>query len=366
MGLMFVKYKISGGITTNFTNVNKVLNDFRDIMNGTHTATTDFDSTVADISSCEFVGSANTTIYNNVVRTNSTGSVHGQIAFNKKHHVYSTDTNYDMSRKITFSISPVAGDEPGVLTETLSGTNRRPVLDNTFNTHMTPAISTDLNDAPAFYFYISDYFFQWMYHNPIQTNCAWGGVLDFEISDHDKYVYDNVDSNYSPQTTWAGTVSDRYNTQQATNTVYDAMYIGRQNYLNVSGSIDSSPVWTTTAQEYYWGYNDITTQTYSTLFPQVQRRVHATPLATGDQSHQLIPLYCIPHSNHNTDSDPVYQRFPYIWRTTDDIGSPGQTISFGGTDYVVLMGNKCSGQGGNDILRNGNACYLLQKTIGGK
>jgi hypothetical protein len=365
MGLMFVKYKISGGVATSSSNINKVMIDFENIMDGTHTTTSDFDSSVADISSCEFVGSANTTLYNNHTRLNSSGG-EAKLTFDKKHHVYSTDTNYDMSRRITFSISPASGDEPGVQTETLSGTNRRPILDASFNTHFTPAISADLGDAPAFYFYVSDYFFQWMYHNPIQTNCTWGGLLDFEISDHDKYVYDNVDSSYSPQTTWCGMVSDRYNTQQATNTVYDAMYIGRQNYLDVSGTINSSDLWTTTVQEYMWGYNDSATLKHATLFPPVQRKIHATPLATGDQSHQLIPLYNIPHSNHTTDSDPVYQRFPYIWRTTDDIGSPGQTISFGGIDYVVLMGNKAGGAAGNDVLRNSNACYLLQKTIGGK
>jgi len=364
---MFVKYKIKGGISdTNNLAHNAILADWVSIMNGTHTTVNDFDTSVADVSSCEFVGSVNTTLYNTVSAHDSTGSSdEGYLQLNKRHHHYSTDTNYNMQRQIRIGISPSNGDFCGVLVGTASGTNFRPTTATTFATGFTPEVILQLNNSPTFYFYVSDYWFMWQMYDDQQDSSSWGGVLDHDITDHDKYVYDDVDTNYSPQVIWCGSMTDQFNTQQSSTTIYDAEWAGRINYLDRSGTINSQAAWSTTFQERFWGYIDNHDTVYPMMFPQNQREQYPTPLSTGDQSHQMVPMYLLPHSNDTTDSDPVIANFKYIWRTTDDIGSPGQTITFNGVDYVVLMGNKVGGDSSANADRIGQACYLLQKTIGG-
>jgi len=365
---MFVKYKIKGGILdTDQTAHNAIMADWVNIMNGTHTTVNDFDTAVADVSSCEFVGSPNTSIYHTVSYDScASSSDEGWLQLNKRHHHYLTDSNYNMQRQIRCGISPSNGDMCGVVVGTASSTNFRPTTSTNFSSGFTPGVNLYLNNSPTFYFYVSDYWFMWQMYDDQLNSTAWGGVLDYDITDHDKYVYDSVDSNYSPQVIWCGSMSSEFNTQQGSSTIYDAEWAGRINYLDRSGSIDSQNTWTTSFNEYIWGYADTNGNKYPMMFPQNQRQQFPTPLTTGDQSHQLVPMFFLPHSNSTTDSDPVVAGFKYIWRTTDDIGNPGQTITFNGTDYVVMMGNKVGGSGGNDQNRIGQACYLLQKTIGGK
>ena len=364
---MFVKYRIKGGISdTDNLSHNKILADWASIMNGTHTTTSDFDTDVADVSSCEFVGSANTTIYNDIT-TNSctTATDEGWLAVRKRHHHYLTDSNYDMARNIRVGISPNSSDNAGVLVGTKGNTNFRPASSTSFGTVMTPEVNTQLSIQPTFYFYVSDYFFMWQMYNDQGNQSAWGGVLDYEVSNHDKYVYDDIDSNYSAQYTWCGSMAAEFNTQQGSSTQYDCEWFGRQNYYANDGTIFTHNAWSTTTQADLWGLQDAESHTNSFLFPQNQRRIYAAPLSTGDVSHQLIPLIAIPQGG-NDKSDPVIPKFPYVWRTTDDIGNPGQTITFDGIDYVVMMGNKTAGSSITDVDRYANACYLFQKTIGGK
>lgn len=364
---MFVKYRIKGGISaTDHLSHNKILADWVSIMDGTHTTTSDFDTDVADVSSCEFVGSANTTIYNSTSAHNSTSSSdEAYLAVRKRHHHYLTDSNYDMARNIRVGISPLSTDNAGVLVGTKSDTNFRPVSATTFQANMTPEVNTLLSEQPTFYFYVSDYFFMWQMYNDQQDDAAWGGVLDYEVSNHDKYVYDDVDSNYSAQYTWCGSMAAEFNTQQSSSNQYDCEWFGRQNYYANDGTIQSHNTWSTTTQNNLWGLEDNENHAHSFLFPQNQKRIYAAQLGTGDVSHQLIPLIAIPQGGADT-SDPVVPKFPYVWRTTDDIGNPGQTITFDGIDYVVMMGNKTAGNSLTDDDRYANACYLFQKTIGGK
>lgn len=365
---MFVKYKIKGGLTNNDqTKHNLILADFRDIMNGTHTSVNDFDTDVADVSSCEFVGSANTSIYTGVtIDTCSSNSDEGFLQIDKRHHHYLTDSSYNMRRRIRCGISPNAADFCGVTVSSVTNTNYRPTTTTNFSAGFTPEVNCLINDSPTFYFYVSDYWFIWQMYNDQDNKMSFGGVLDYDITDHDKYVYDSVDANYSPQVIWCGSMNAEFNTQQGSSTVYDAEWAGRIHYLDKSGAIDHQNTWTTSFNDYIWGHADTTAAKWPIMFPPNQRQQFPTPLSTGDQSHQMVPLYLLPHSNSSTDADPVIAGFKYIWRTTDDIGSPGQTITFNGTDYVVLMGNKTGGSSGNDANRIGQACYLLQKTIGGK
>lgn len=365
---MFVKYKIKGGLTdTDNTKHNLILADFRDIMNGTHTSVNDFDTNVADVSSCEFVGAANTSIYTNVtIDSCSSTSDEGYLQVDKRHHHYLTDSSYNMRRRIRCGISPAASDFCGVMTGTPSNTNYRPTTSTTFSSGFSPEVNLFLSDSPTFLFYVSDYWFMWQMYNDQDNASSWGGVFDYDISDHDKYVYDDIDSNYSPQVTWCGSTEAEFNTQQSSTTRFDSEWIGRQNYLDVGGTINSQDTWTTTFNQYVWGMEDHSTAKYPMLYPQNQRRMFPLPLSTGDQSHQMVPLSILPHSSNASSSDPAVANLKYIWRTTDDIGSPGQTITFNGVDYVVFMGNKTTGTTDTSSGRHSNACYLLQKTIGGK
>ena len=365
---MFVKYKIKGGISdTDNTAHNAILADWQSIMNGTHTTVNDFDTNVADVSSCEFVGSANTTLYHTIgYNSAATNTDEGYLQLNKRHHHYLTDTNYNMQRQIRVGISPSNGDFCGVIVGTASSTNFRPTTSTNFAAGFTPEVNLKLSNSPTFYFYVSDYWFMWQMYDDQLDMSSWGGVLDHDITDHDKYVYDDIDSNYSPQVIWCGSMSDQFNTQQGSATKYDAEWAGRINYLDRSGTIDSQNTWSASFSEYLWGYQDTNAAKWPMMFPKNQTEQYSTPLSTGDQAHQMVPMYLLPHSNSTTDSDPVIANFKYIWRTTDDIGSPGQTITFNGVDYVVLMGNKVGGATGGDANRIGQACYLLQKTIGGK
>jgi hypothetical protein len=365
---MFVKYQVKGGLTdTDHTKHNLIMQDFRDIMNGTHTAASDFNTNVCDVSSSEMVGAANSSIYSSIAYVQSSGSsVESQIRINKRHHYYLTDSNYDMARNVRVCISPNSGDVAGVIVGTKTSTDFRPNNNTSFSTGMTPEVNCLISNSPVFYFYVSDYWFMWQHYDQQRDMASWGGVLDYDVTDHDKYVYDSIDSDYSAQYCWAGSTNNDFNTQQSSTTVSDAEYLGKVAYLANDGNIQSHSEWSTGNQQYAWGYSVSDNYLMGMMFPPNQKRQLASLLGNGDKSHQLVPLYALPHNNDSDDSDSVIARFPYVWRTTDDIGSPGQTITFNGVDYVVMMGNKTGGSSSNDVDRMANACYLFQKTIGGK
>jgi hypothetical protein len=367
---MFVKYQMKGGIANDaWATMNLLLADFQKILDGTVTATSGFNSNVADIAACEFSGSINSNIYHTVAKHDSTTTTdEGYVQFKKRHHHYLTDNNYDWERTNYIILSPGADDVPSFNSFNKAGTNGRPATNITGSTWIgSENIDFSMADAPCFYFFISDYNFMWCMYNESRDEGTIGGVLDYEMTDADKHVFDNVTTNYCPMYIWA---FDQAETYQLIGTLpsvdYSNFWVGRTDYLSNVGAVDSHETWSAATENALYTRGQYDGNKYPSLYPAPYKRVMSAPLPAGDTAHQLHPVFVSPHSNSDTGSDPIMAKFPYIWRTTDDIGYTGQTITFNGVDYVVLVAHKTGGLSDADTTDNwANSCYLFRKTIGG-
>lgn len=368
---MFIKYQIKGGISaTDFTVMNSILADFQNIFNGSHTSTSDFNTSCVDVSSCEFSGSINSNIYHTAARDNSANSDdEGHVTFKKRHHYYLTDNSYTWERTARITLSLNSSDVCQFNSANKIGTNQLPQTSTNGSTWFgsEDINRLNLNNAPCFYFFISDYNFFWVLHDPSQDDGSIGGLMDYEITNADKYVFDNISTNYCPMYIWAIQENNIY--QQigvVNNTDYSQMWFGRTDYLNNVGSISSHPGWSGTSESILRSYSSNDSSNYPSLYPKPYLRMMSAPLPNGDSAHQLHPLFATGHTNSDLTSDPIMAKFPYIWRTTDDIGYTGQTITFDGVDYVVMIGHKSGGTSDADATDNwANASYLFRKTIGG-
>lgn len=371
---MFVKYQIKGGLANDdYVSLNSVWTDLRDIMNGTITAASSFNSSVCDVSSSEMVGSVNSSIYGTVTYTASPDAANDVfLRFYKKHHSYATDTTRAWERQFILIGSVASGRELTGIMRNKSGVNGLP--NNSANAGSANVGDPNrefqiyLSDAPTIYIMLSDSF---VYFNFVNESESFGAVLgmnDYEKTAADDHIYDNYTTNHCP--TYLVSFCNRgfYNrmiSASTTGVAQEYFYVGMQDYLDNGGQINSQVGWNTTYDSYIYGWSQTDEAVYMQTFPKLRDSVFHTELASGDKGHQLIPFFIVGHQNDYDDSNPIVARLHNIWRTTDDIGYPGQTITFNSQDYVVLMMHKTGGSSHIDADQYQNSCYLVPKTIGG-
>lgn len=370
---MFVKYQIKGGIADdNYQALNSIFADLRDIMNGTITSASSFNSSFCDVSSSEMVGSVSSTIYHTVTYTAAGSSAEDVfLRFFKRHHSYATNTTRAWERNFLLIGSVSAGRELAGIMRNKSSTNGLP------NNAATGAAANVgdanrefqmyLSDAPTIYIMLSDSF---VYFNFINESLSYGAVLgmnDYEKTAADDHIYDNYTTNHCPTYLVSFCNRGNYNRMlyNSTGVNNEYFYVGMNDYLDNGGQINTQIGWNTTYDSYIYGWSQTDELVYPQTFPKLRDSVFHTELASGDKGHQLIPIYITAHQNDFDDSNPIVARLYNIWRTTDDIGYPGQTITFNSQDYIVLMMHKTGGAGHQDTDQYQNSCYLVPKTIGG-
>ena len=111
---------------------------------------------------------------------------------------------------------------------------------------------------------------------------------------------------------------------------------------------------------------------YATLYPNPSWAIGRLPSSGINSLNTFTPVYLVPNMNYyryntgTTKELAMRAKFPNLYRTSDNIGSPGDTLNYGGVDYMVLVLHKTGGVSINDAYNSLNACYLVPKLINGK
>ena len=362
---MYVKYQMAD-VSDSYTYMNSVMSDISDAIANTYSSTTQFNAIACDRTNSLFYGSANADIYS-IITDNAApndGS-DGTLTIRKRHHM--ANTSYDFYRDIeikftnqgTYGLRARFDDNDNLFPYTTQNAY-------TLTTSTNQLYDFDASKGHEINIYLSDYWIVLQFHwgNQMVTY----GLMDYEITPMDYYIYDNATLGtkvYYPGVNLTSFQQDNFNEDYiTTNQAQNGWNLGLQGYLTNSGAIFdyTSTQNRITDQIHANSQNDETTDV--TIYPNGWRNVYEMQIL-GGSVHPMIPVSFHGHSNHSTDSAVISSKIPYFYRTTDNIGYPGQQITYNGTDYMNLMLHKCGGITLTDADNTRNACYLLPKLIGG-
>ena len=194
-------------------------------------------------------------------------------------------------------------------------------------------------------------------------------MLDYEITPMDEYVHDYGSlgsKDYYPGVNLISYQKDSFNEDFVTsNQSYCGWNLGLQGYLTNSGAIFDYTQSQNRIVDQLFANSQSDETTDVTIYPNGWRNVYEMQIL-GGSVHPMIPVSFHAHSNHSTNSAVISSKIPHFYRTTDNIGYPGQQITYNGVDYMNLMLHKCGGITLTDSDTTRNACYLLPKLIGGR
>lgn len=361
---MFVKYPLQD-ISNGFGNINAIMSDLKGVVDGTITSASGFSNTVCDVDNALFYGSVNTSIYSTSYTAATSDTDDTELTISKKHH--SANSTYDFTRdhKIWWTATGTYGLRTGFQTPT----SYIPEEFDNGSHYLGSDVSSDLysgnlTNAHTILLHISDYYFMMSIHYGTQGFTS--GILDYKITNTDYYAMDNLSGSlqagdYYPGANWMYRTHS-WNSTEESNTA-DASLFTLQNYVSVNQSIE---LYTDNQEHIYMQYDNGSADNDQAIIPSPSpwRNVTAMPI-NGGEEHPLIPVSWQTW-NSNSNAPAVKSYFPHFYRTTNDIGYPGQIITFDGVDYVVMYGgHKAGGYARTDIDDTHNGCYLVPKLIGG-
>ena len=351
--MAFIKYQVASGISKSSANINLVWEDIKDILEGTITAASGFNSSVCNTAGSVFRGTVPTSYYSSVTKnTNTSSSSDNTLTFSKKHS--------DMTAYRKFFIY-----------DTISGTyDLRCRMADASSSNLVPTSSTSgytlstssnynydfpWNQSPVIHMWISDSIFliQFIYGAGLDEEYS-VGMFDLPASDFDTYAYSS-DTDTCPTICIANyCTGGSFNTTTAAATNANQYLITNSTYLGPNDVVQNA----TAANG---SYSDLAnwhdTANYLAIYPPAVGNIQALPLATGS-AHQRIPVYTVPMQG-GSGNFAVNARLKDFYRTTDDFASSGTLVSYDGVEYAVYMSHKTGGATLNDTAATENSCYLI-------
>ena len=342
----------------------------RDLLNGTITATSGLNTNCFNTGACEITGSKPTTnagddTFDNFNVSTNTGSNNDNFVKFDFNHPEQTGT-YHYKRRILLYVT--AGGTYG-LRFRVGNANEDHLwpVDSTSSYTMTTGSNQDYD--PDFG---NETTFIWANKNCFVIQIANGtdmhtiGSFSHAANAGNEFMYDmhtDAAGEHGPFIEIGSFMQvTRWGTQVQENTTYDRFGVGTNTYMSpTQASITNRH--TNYASNYSAGGTISQDNHYMSLFPSPYRHMYPIRTAT-DYIHQLVPVYIEPHMNDDAESYPFNARLNSLYRTTDDIGSAGSSITYDGTTYAVWMPWKSGDFSGNNYNR-ANTCFLIPKTVGG-
>lgn len=351
---MFLKYAIKSGVSSN--EYTTFISDLLNILNGTYTSVSQFNTTVCNTALSELTGTINTSLYQ--VQASSSNF----FRLDKFHYQTNAATGFEPKSEIyirwAYSSYPLA-----IRFGNHNSSNYWPY--NTTNYYWMnngSQNSIHLSDYSNIYIWANDE--QFIIHadengSSLQQRGNTAGLFDWETSDADVFAY-GVNNLYSPQLYIFA--QDRYLSGSAgQDTSWSQFACGRHTYLSNDGSIAGASSWpnstiNATAEQYsssvsYGLYN---------ISPNPIVNIYSTTTTTGE-SNYLIPVQAVAYGKHPTIVPTVYGKLTNFYRTTTNLGVTGDTVTIDGTDYAILAMNKGGGAWGQSANNTDNQCYLIPK-----
>ena len=363
---MFIKYA-TNDVSDSYLYMNNMFDDIQRSISNTYTSTSDFNTTVCDVNNSLFYGSANSDLYSVIYNGAASDTSDGYLHITKKHHM--SNTTYNFTRNLQFRFTNQG--TYGFRGRFYDGDTYFPYNNSTQGyTHNTSAgniYDIDMSKGHEINLYLSDYWIIFQIH--WGSEMATYALMDYEITPMDYYMYDNASlgaKNYFPGINLSSFVADSFNEDLVgANQGQNCFNLGLQGYLTNSGAVFDFTDDENTIS--YAIHNNVSSDEniMPIIYPNGWRNVHEMQIL-GGSVHPMIPVSFHGHGNHSTDSPVISSKIPYFYRTTDDIGYPGQQITYNGTDYMNLMLHKNGGVTVSDADNFKNACYLVPKLIGGR
>lgn len=354
---MFLKYAIKP--TANANDNTAFMSDLLNVLNGTYTSVSQFNTSVCNTALSELTGTINTSLY----QVQASASTY--IRLDKFHYQKNAATGFEPKSEIyirwQYSSYPLA-----IRFGNHNSSNYWPY--NSINHYWMNSQGAGLNSV-----YIYDYSNIYVWANDeqfiihadengaaLQQRSNTAGIYDWETSDADVFAY-GVNNLYSPQLYIYA--QDRYlSGSAAQDTSWSQFACGRSTYLANDGSIAGASSWpnstiNATSEQYassasYGIYN---------ISPNPIVNIYSTTTTTGE-SNYLIPVQAVAHGKHPTIVPTVYGKLTNFYRTTTNLGVTGDTVTIDGTDYAILAMNKGGGAWASPSANNvDNQCYLIPK-----
>ena len=380
---MFVRYEISGTSANTKSTTAAIFKDLQGIVNGFITSTASLNATVCTIASSEITGAANTITYptaNIVLYTDTATAGNADILQITKGHYFANTTYLSQAKQTIQVLWDVQNYGPRIRIGNGSANNYHPI--NTGNTQggwwdqSNTYVIAPVNlpqQINRIFMYVSDYYFIMQFVRG--TTIATAGILDYQPSDADNYAMSLSANTYPGLRLFAYNLND-LGTSAVAN-VADQFGLFQSDYINSAGYLRLIMVSTTNPgannvanTQYNLGVGANTANaTYATFFPHPMMQVNPFPYAGATTINPVIPLQLQPHYNSADDANTtsnelaMWTQFPYIYRTNDNLGSPGDSVVYQGNTYALLMMHKAGGNNISDANANRNACYLVPKLI---
>lgn len=368
---MFVKLVHNTSASDNGSNWKVWTETIRDLLNGTITATSGLAAAQFNVSACEITGSKPTTnagddtFDNFSVSGNTNNSSDNFVQFDFNHPEQTTTYHY--KRRISLYVT--AGGTYGLRFRVGNGGNDH-LWPYDGTSSYTMSTSTNHDYDPDFG---NETTLIWANKNCFVIQIANGTdmhtIASFSHSANagNEFMYDmhsDAAGEHGPFIEIASFMQvARWNTQVQENTTYDKFAVGTNTYISPTQQSQTNKH-TNYASSYSAGSAISQQNHYMSLFPSPYRHMYPIRTAT-DYIHQLVPVYIEPHMNDDAEAYPFNARLNSLYRTTDDIGSPGSTITYNGTAYAVWMPWKSGDLSGN-AGNKANTCFLIPKTVGGQ
>jgi len=362
---MYIKYTFASGAANSATSIKSMFDDVKAVFDGTYTSKTSFNS-VCDQANSELIGGGSniTNDYTCTVNSNTTDNNDNTMVLVKNHSEYTASYPFKSSFYIYTTRTGTYGVR-GWLRGNTGGSSFPSFLSSNY-AHSNVNFKIDhQNTVPG-----STY---WFWANPYNCGFAFSsyngseyymaGSFDHDITEYNKYVYDNDDTQHPAAIYVAGVLqASTYYTSSYTQ--YNNMMVGTTDYLGPDISTARGTTGMSGTNALYGGNSTSYTSDYMSLCPTPYKNIYPLQYSTGTQ-HQIIPVFVDPHYNQDTQSYPVNGRLKYFYRTSDNFGPTGTLITSNGQQYFAVNIHKTGAGLYNDATAIQNAVYLIPTSIGG-
>ena len=351
-----------------------ILTSIKNLLDGTWTSTADLPTGTFNIAQCEVIGSypvcndGVTPTYDHMaLGGNTTTTSDSLLRFRWRHPDYNSSTyQYWSEVWLYYTMSGTYGVRGRI-------TNR-----NMSTSSMLPYPSTSYYNANST---SANYIYQYQFNS--ETILIWAnkyncvihmynngyslifGTASMEDTPAHQYSYDLTNGTTGPFFSFGSffggnNAFTRLGSTGTESTSFDWLWTACPYYTNSQGVA----VGATTDAGWNLGWNASSNTYYQGFNPLPYKNIFSCPSAAG-RVHQLIPVRVDPHYNHITLGYPHNGTVQGLYRTSDDIGSFGDQITFNGNNYRVLMMHKT---GGNRATADNldNACYLIPELVDGR
>jgi len=351
--MAFIKYQVASGISKLSSNINLVWEDIKDILEGTITTASGFNSSVCNTAGSVFRGTVPTSYYSSVTKnTNTSSSSDNTLTFLKKHS--------DMTAYRKFYIYDTVSGTYDLRCRMANASSSNFAPTSSINHYSLSTSSSFLYDlqwhqSPIIHMWISDSIFLIQFIQGAGLDEEYSvGMFDLPASDYDTYAYSS-DSDTCPTICIANyCTGGTFNTASASSANNNQFLVTNSTYLGPNDVVQS----TTTAGS---SQSDLSTWSDTSnviaIYPPAVGNIRALPLATGS-AHQRIPCYTAPMQG-GSGNFAVNARLKDFYRTSDDFASSGTLVSYDGVEYAVYMSHKTGGATYTDTAATENSCYLI-------